>query len=98
MERLLTIIAEVLFPSCDQAVISQMIHLAAKSLDPKVGIFANEMIGQFGQFINQSKQNDEIRNLKEAVFNRLAAVHEQFLRVILRWDRNFKSAEKVGLE
>lgn len=90
VERLLSIIAEVLFPSCDKATISRMVHLAAKSLGPEVGIYANEIIGQFGQFINQSNKNNEIRELKEAVFNRLAALDKSFLDIIQSWDKHFR--------
>ena len=89
VERLLTIIAEVLFPNCDCT--SQMVHLAAKSLEPEVGIYANEIIGQFGQFINESNKNEVIRELKEAVFTRLAAVDQRFLEIIQSWDKNFNA-------
>ena len=65
----------------------RLVETVSATLEFEYGIILNEVFGQFGQFIAESKNDEQVRKLKDGVFDKVRAESKLFTQIIDEWDK-----------
>ena len=64
----------------------QYVGILGEVFHPKVGVFTNEILGTFGQFIDRAKKDSQTRILMQTVFGELRDMCKDYRKVLTRWE------------